>query len=50
MVWNLIYTLSKNPPMRPTPPSFPDPALNAPDSEARAARGTTTDSTSDPRA
>ena len=25
-------------------------ALNAPDSEARAARGTTTDSTSDPRA
>ena len=38
------------PPMRPTPPSFPDPALNAPDSEARAARGTTTDSTSDPRA
>ncbi|EOD03768.1 hypothetical protein EMIHUDRAFT_108145 [Emiliania huxleyi CCMP1516] len=38
------------PPMRPTPPSFPDPALDAPDSEARAARGTTTDSTSDPRA
>ena len=38
------------PPMRPTPPSFPDPALNAPDSEARAARGTPTDSTSDPRA
>ena len=38
------------PPMRPTPPSFPDPALNAPDSEARTARGTTTDSTSDPRA
>ena len=38
------------PPMRPTPPSFPDPALNAPDSEARAARGTPTDSASDPRA
>jgi len=38
------------PPMRPAPPTFPDPALNAPDSEARAARGTTTDSTSDPRA
>ena len=39
------------PPMRPTPPSFPDPAaLDAPDSEARAARGTPTDSTSDPRA
>ena len=36
--------------MRPTPPSFPDPALDAPDSEARAARGTPTDSTSDPRA
>ena len=33
-----------------TPPSFPDPALSAPDSEARAARGTTTDSTPDPRA
>ena len=29
---------------------FPEPALNAPGSEARAARGATTDSTSDPRA
>ena len=38
------------PPTRPPPPPFPEPALNAPGSEARAARGATTDSTSDPRA
>ena len=35
---------------RPHPSLFPDPALNAPDGEAHAARGTTIDSTSDPRA